>query len=214
MKLQRFNKYVATVMVSFVAITNISSVPMDIKEEVVIKENNFEEPTKVNIKFDIPSDEVIIEGVSELGDLDNDKYISKIYKVLEFADKNQYYKVMVVGARVDYILDDSGNVINNRYTVFDMFSKKDLFSTTDLDSFDNMIAINELFDSSRILSCGSIDKLGNIAKTMGASEEYIKVNMNNNQTISDSDAAMMYVSLIPSYCRVRSSELQYTEKTK
>lgn len=212
MKLQRFNKYVAAIMISVMALTG-SSCALDLeREEVVIEETYNEEPNIVIIhNFKIPSADEVYEDIAELGSISDEKKISNTYKVLEFSDEDNIYKVMIVGARVDYITDYEGKVIATQYTVYDAFSNEDLFITSNMKYLTDIQVINSLFDGASVISCKPLERLGEIAKDFGANDEYVNSVMNKNQTITDKDAAIMYVSLIPDYNRTTLEQLQNKE---
>ena len=209
MKLQRFNKYVAAIMISAMALTGSSCVLNFEKEDPVIEETYSEEPNIIIMhNFKALSVDEVQEGILELGDLSDEKELSKTYKVLEFVDKDHVYKVMIVNARVDYITDYEGKVIKTQYTVYDVFSNEDLFITSNMKYLTDIQVINGLFDESSMISCKSIEELEDIASSLGATDEYIDSVTNRNQMITDRDAAVMYVSLVPDYNRVSFEQLQ------
>lgn len=208
MKLQRFNKYVAAALVSIVAITGSSCV-LDLEREEIVIEETYEEPNIIIVhNFRVPSWDEVQEDITKLGNISDEEELSITYKVLEFSDKDHIYKVMIVGARVDYITDYEGKVIGTQYTVYDAFSNEDLFITDNMKYLTNIQVINDFFDESSIISCRSIEKLEDIAKNFGASDDYIESIINSNQMITDRDAAIMYVSLVPDYNRVSFEQLQ------
>ncbi len=214
MKLQRINKYVAGVMASFMIFSNTACSLDSSSDEDVVLDTHVEEEVKPVVRsFVIPSDEEIDNEISSYGDLDTNRYMSNIYKVLEISDKDQYYKVMVVSAKVDYITMD-GNVVGNKYTVFDLFTKEELFTTSNLDTFEDMEIISEYLSGSRIISYSPISKLGSIARGMGASENYVNEVMNNSKQMSEREVAIMYVSLVPFGSRVNLNEFEYNTVKK
>ena len=212
MKLQKINKYVAAIMASFVLVSTTACSTND--DEIVVEDAYYEQVVEpVTHSFRIPDYEEIRNAIDNYENLDTTSYVSNMYKVLEFADKDQYYRVMVVGARVDYITMD-GKVIGNKYTVFDIFTKEDLLCTTNLDTFEDIEFLSEFIRDSRVLSYSSIDKLGDIARNMGAPDEYIKNVMQHTKQMSDMDAAIMYISLIPASTRVNINEFEYGQIKK
>lgn len=200
MKLQKLNKYVACVLIGFTAISTTACT--EVEEEIIV-----EEPiSRVEVvnSFNYPSGEEINDRLSVYGNLDTSVYPREIYKVLEISDKDQFYRVIIVKGRVDYIEKD--NSIEEVYTISHAFSVDDIFTTTDLDNFSDAEYINEILNGGRILCLSSIDKLGDIAKLFGADDEYVDSVMSTG-FVSDLDVARMYVSLIPNGCRVTSNEL-------
>lgn len=194
-------RYIAGVLAGVTAVSTAAC--SKVEDEIVVEEPI--ERVEVVRNFDYPSDEQISDRLYVFGDLDTTMYPKDIYKVLEIADSNQFYRVIVVKGRVDYI-EENGK-IKEVYTISYAFSVDDLFTTTDLDNFSDAEYKNEILNGGRILTLSPIDKLGDIAMLFGASDEYVD-SVLNKELMSDMTVAIAYVSLIPNTVRITPSDLK------
>jgi hypothetical protein len=136
----------------------------------------------------------INDEIEKLNIENNVYYPTDTYKILQFVDSDNHYKIMVVNLFVNYF-KNSDDVISKKYTVVDTFSKTKLFDTED---FVNISNNNILFDNANIISCDNLSKIIDIARLNNVNEEYINYILMNikNKNLNNTEVARLYVSLI------------------
>lgn len=167
-----------------------------------------EEPLqRAIIQYTPPTEEEIQTALQNLNIVRDQPKPGNMYKVLEFADEDRYYHVMIVQAEVNFVTDEEKNITRTYYTIRDAFSKEVLFETFD---FSTVMSYTEKFQGIEILSFEDLRELRRIGKQNGMSDELVEAMIPkdiNKKTLNDEYVGRLYIMMVRDGSRITYQQL-------
>ena len=170
----------------------------DIKE-VIAEINNLPK-----YEFHQVSDTVDVEEAIDSLNIESDDVLPyDVYKVLRYIDMDGYERIPVVKVYLEYVVDENGSVIGEKYSFYDAFSHEYLFTCDDLENI-------ECDNIQYVMSFGKLSDLKKIALSKGMDSSYVEGVFDDSvskSSLSTSEVARIYVMLINSYNRLNNSDI-------